>query len=154
MQNMKQLRSTVRACDSVIEMMEQRIFLSASLTGTVIGTAGSYQNSGNTAAKAFDNNINTYFDAPTASGSYAGLALTATAVISQINYAPRNGYAYRMVGGQFQGSNTADFSYPASSRSTPSLPNQPTAPILPLRSPTQPLSNMSAIWAPPTAIAM
>jgi len=42
------------------------------LTGTVIGTSGSYNNQGNTAAKAFDGNLSTFFDAPTASGSYAG----------------------------------------------------------------------------------
>jgi N-acetylneuraminic acid mutarotase len=80
------------------------------LTGTVIGTPGSYNNQGNTAAKAFDGNLATFCDAPTATGSYTGLDLGVAALIAQISYAPRAGFAYRMVGGQFQASNTADFS--------------------------------------------
>ena len=35
------------------------------LSGTVIGTTGSWNNSGNTRDKAFDGNTATYFDAPT-----------------------------------------------------------------------------------------
>jgi hypothetical protein len=79
------------------------------LTGTVIGTSGSYNNQGNTAAKAFDGNLGTYFDAPTASGSWAGLDLGLAKVITSISYAPRSGWANRMVGGVFQASNSATF---------------------------------------------
>ncbi len=79
------------------------------LTGTVIGTSGSYKNDGNTAAKAFDGNLSTYFDAPTASGSWAGLNLGSPQIITQISYAPRSGWASRMVGGMFQGSSSANF---------------------------------------------
>jgi hypothetical protein len=79
------------------------------LTGTVIATPGSYSNDGNTAARVFDNNLTTYFDAPTASGSYAGLDLGSAKVITQISYAPRSGWASRMVGGTFQASNSATF---------------------------------------------
>jgi fibronectin type 3 domain-containing protein len=79
------------------------------LTGAVIGTSGSYANSGNTIAKAFDGNLGTYFDAPTASGNWAGLDIGSAANISQISFAPRSGWAGRMVGGIFQASNTADF---------------------------------------------
>jgi F5/8 type C domain len=80
------------------------------ITGNVIGTSGSYRNQGNTIAKVFDGNLSTFFDAPTATGGYAGLDLGTKTVISQISYAPRTGWASRMVGGKFQGSNTADFS--------------------------------------------
>jgi len=79
------------------------------LMGTVIGTSGSYKNDGNTAAKAFDGNLSTYFDAPTASGSWAGLNLGSPQIITQISYAPRSGWASRMVGGMFQGSSSANF---------------------------------------------
>jgi hypothetical protein len=80
------------------------------LTGTIIGTSGSYQNQGNTAAKAFDGNLSTFFDAPTASGSWAGLDLASAKVVTSISYAPRVGWASRMVGGIFQASNSATFS--------------------------------------------
>jgi len=80
------------------------------LSGTVIGTAGSYQNDGNTIAKAFDGSLSTYFDGPTANGNWAGLDLGTAHSIGQISYAPRANWAGRMVGGIFQASNTADFS--------------------------------------------
>ncbi len=81
------------------------------LTGTVIGTPGSY-NGGtvNTRDKVFDGNFNTFFDAPDVSGDWAGLDLGVTKAVTAINYAGRPGYESRMVGGIFQGSNTADFS--------------------------------------------
>jgi uncharacterized delta-60 repeat protein len=82
----------------------------AILPGTVTGTAGSYLNQGNTVANAFDGNLNTFFDGPTNSGDVAGLDLGAPQVVREIQYAPRSGWAGRMVGGVFQGSNTPDFS--------------------------------------------
>jgi hypothetical protein len=85
----------------------------AALTGTVIGTAGSYQNDGNTVAKAVDGNLSTFFDGPTANGNYVGLDLGSARTIASIGYAPRSGFASRMVGGIFQGSNSANFSAPA-----------------------------------------
>ena len=106
-------RSTVHraAGAAIVEMMEKRLFMSGTLlTGSVIGTAGSYKNRGTVVSNAFDGNLNTYFDAPAASGSYAGLDLGSAHAISQISYAPRAGWAGRMVGGVFQGSDTADFS--------------------------------------------
>ncbi|HSV14191.1 MAG TPA: Ig-like domain-containing protein [Tepidisphaeraceae bacterium] len=80
------------------------------LTGAVIGTPGSYNNSGNTIAKAFDGSLSDYFDAQQPDGAWAGMDLGAPAQITQIKYAPRSSFAGRMVGGIFQGSNTADFS--------------------------------------------
>ncbi len=82
------------------------------LTGTPIGTTTSWAGTGDTIAQVFDGNLNTYFDAP-ASGSltsWAGLDLGSPQQITQIKFAPRSGFAYRMVGGQFQASSTPDFS--------------------------------------------
>jgi len=39
------------------------------LTGTVIGTQGSWNNIGNTIHKAFDGDLNTFFDGPTATAA-------------------------------------------------------------------------------------
>lgn len=81
-----------------------------SLPGTVIGTTGSYNNLGNTREKAFDSDLSTYFDAPTADGSWVGLDLGSARWVRTIQFAPRAGQAARMVGGVFQGSNDASFS--------------------------------------------
>ena len=59
-----------------------------------------------------DGNLTTYFDGPTANGNYVGLNLGTGYTIASISYAPRVGWASRMVGGIFQGSNSADFSSP------------------------------------------
>jgi len=78
------------------------------LTGTAIGTAGSYQNQGNTIANVFDGDPSTFFDAPTASGSWVGLDLGSAQVVTQVEFAPRDsdwsGFAQRMVGGEIQAS--------------------------------------------------
>ncbi|MGC3956966.1 MAG: hypothetical protein QM813_03060 [Verrucomicrobiota bacterium] len=80
----------------------------------MIGTPGSYNNGGSTIAKAFDNNLSTFFDAPVASGAWVGLdfGVGVSNVIGQINYWPRAGYADRMRGGVFQGDNSPAFSAP------------------------------------------
>jgi hypothetical protein len=79
-------------------------------TGATIGTAGSYQNDGNTMSKAIDGSTFTYFDGATANGNWVGLDLGSPQSISQITFTPRTGFASRMVGGVFQVSTTADFS--------------------------------------------
>jgi N-acetylneuraminic acid mutarotase len=104
----------------LFELLETRVHLSANpvtppagsapLLGSVIGTAGSYRSQGNVASKALDGNISTYFDAPTASGAWVGENLGSPQEITQVQYVPRSGFASRMVGGVFQGSNTPDFS--------------------------------------------
>jgi len=89
------------------------LFASKKLTGTVIGTSGSWSNnSATTKTAAVDGNLNTYFDGPTANGVWVGYDLGAdsTQAVFKIRYAPRSGQASRMVGGVFQGSNVADFS--------------------------------------------
>ena len=82
------------------------------LTGAVIGSSGSWGNSGNTITNVFDGNLNTFYDALNATGDWAGLDLGSgtNRVVMQIQYCPRVGWAGRMVGGQFQGANVADFS--------------------------------------------
>jgi len=80
------------------------------LTGTIIGSPGSYRDAGGTIANVFDGSLITYHDAVNASGDWAGLDLGTAYVITQVNYSPRRGFASRMVGGVFQGANVADFS--------------------------------------------
>lgn len=85
------------------------VFNDPKLIGTVIGTTGSWNNGGNTREKAFDGDTNTYFDAPT-DIAWTGLSLDKTYNITGINFFPRKEFTGRMIGGKFQGSNTADFS--------------------------------------------
>jgi autotransporter-associated beta strand protein len=83
------------------------------LTGTVIGTSGSFNNNAaTTKTAAVDGSLTTYFDAASANGAWVGYDLGAdsTQAIFKIRYAPRPTYSSRMVGGVFQGSNVADFS--------------------------------------------
>jgi hypothetical protein len=82
------------------------------LTGTIIGSPGSYSNQGNTITNVFDGNTNTFYDAASGSGNWAGLDLGsgAAATVTQIKFCPRANSGSRMVGGQFQGANVADFS--------------------------------------------
>lgn len=84
------------------------------VSGTVIGTSGSFGNSGNTIAKVFDGNLSTYFDGPNTSGNWVGLDFGAgvSNVIGQINYWPRTGWSARMLGGVFQGDNGPTFTNP------------------------------------------
>jgi hypothetical protein len=81
------------------------------LVGTVIGTSGSYDSLGATRELAFDGSLANFFDGPE-SVSWTGLDLgsEASAVVAAVRYAPRKNFAGRMVGGKFQGSNSADFS--------------------------------------------
>ena len=83
---------------------------SAKLAGTVIGTAGSYRNQGNTVTNAFDGRTATYYDGAAANGNWAGLDLGGPQVVTQVQFLPRSGYAGRMIGGVFQASTAADFS--------------------------------------------
>ena len=84
------------------------------LTGTVIGTEGSYNNEMNTRDKVFDGDLDTFFDAPDeVPDAWVGLDLGSPKIIAEIKYAPRTSSVFfhrRMLGGRFQGSNQADFS--------------------------------------------
>jgi len=82
------------------------------LTGTLIGTSGSYNNNAaTTKAAAVDGNLATYFDASTGT-AWVGYDFGADTLraVTRVRYSPRSGYASRMVNGMFQGSNVADFS--------------------------------------------
>ncbi|HEU5123672.1 MAG TPA: glycoside hydrolase family 97 N-terminal domain-containing protein [Verrucomicrobiae bacterium] len=82
------------------------------LLGTVIGTTGAFGGSDKTRDKVFDNNLTTYFDAPIGDGAWAGLDLGAAnqKIVTMIRYCPRPNWPNRMVGGEFQGANSPDFS--------------------------------------------
>lgn len=80
--------------------------------GTVIGTPdndGVVTDWRNGAVAAFDGSYDTYFTAPTASGSWTGLDLVTPRRITQIKYMPRASYGGRMVNGVFHGSNSPTF---------------------------------------------
>ena len=79
------------------------------LTGTVIGSDGAFTY-GQWKDQLFDNAPITFYDAAHPTGDWAGLDLGAPYVITKVAYYPRDNFAGRMVGGQFQGSNVADFS--------------------------------------------
>ncbi len=81
------------------------------LSGTIIGTSGSFGGLGATREVALDGSIENFFDGPD-SVSWVGLDLGAgaSAALSEVKYAPRRTFGTRMVGGKFQGSTTADFS--------------------------------------------
>jgi uncharacterized protein YjdB len=81
------------------------------VSGTIIGTSGSWNNNpAVTKEKAMDANLSTYFDAPSANANWVGLDLGTAKTIVKVNYAPRTGWAGRMLGGKIQGSNSATFS--------------------------------------------
>jgi hypothetical protein len=99
----------VGPADSYCNIAELQ-FAGTDPTAAIIGTAGSYENQGNTSANAFDGNLSTFFDAPTASGAWVGVNLGSAESVTQVSFAPRAGFTSRMVGGEIQASNTADFS--------------------------------------------
>jgi hypothetical protein len=81
------------------------------LTGTPIGTTASWAGSGDTISQVFDGSFTSFFDAANNSlTNWVGLDLGSPQLIAVIKYAPRAGEEFRMVGGQFQVSTTADFS--------------------------------------------
>lgn len=79
------------------------------LTGTVIGTAGSWDCCANI-YRVFDGSLRDWYDAANTSGDWAGLDLGVSNVITRVGYCPRPGFSGRMVGGQLQGCNVPDFS--------------------------------------------
>ena len=81
------------------------------LTGTVIGTPGSWSGGTNdTRSAVFDGNTSTFFDATVATGAWAGLDLGSSKPITRVRYMCRSGDGVgRMNGGRFQGASDADF---------------------------------------------
>ncbi len=85
------------------------------LTGTAIGTPGAYDNGTSDITKAFDGDISTFVDAAESTNGdncWVGLDLGIPKRITRIRFYPRRSHTYRMAGGLFQGSDTADFQHP------------------------------------------
>lgn len=91
------------------------------LGGTIIGTAGSWDNNPETTiTAAMDFNSSTFFDGPSGSSSYwVGLDLGygTEATITSVAYMPRynqdsSNFAERMIGGKFQVADNATFKNP------------------------------------------
>ncbi len=61
-----------------------------SIGGEIIGTDGSFENSGKTKEMAFDGDVLTYFDAPDLSGNWVGLKLTQPKSVKKIRFMTRN----------------------------------------------------------------
>lgn len=108
-----QTRFFARCLHSAFWLLGASSAFAALLPGSIIGTPGSWNNSGNTVTNVFDGDITTFFDAPDpGTGDWAGLDFGpgAANIITSIVYAPRAGLAGRMMGGQFQAANLPDFS--------------------------------------------
>jgi hypothetical protein len=95
------------ASASVQRQIPITITVISEVTGTYFGTAPWTNCLTCTFDKAFDNDLNTYFDANDANGAYTGVEATSAKVIGKIEFYPRPGNANRMQGGKFQGSNTS-----------------------------------------------
>ena len=95
------------------------------ITGTIMGTSGSYgNNSSRTGRAALDGNLSTFYDAANASGDWVGydLGTRYTAQVVYVKYAPRTGYPARMTDGKFQVANTVDFSDAVTIATVPEAP--------------------------------
>ena len=85
-------------------------FNAGQLSGTIIGTSGSWgDNALAEKEAALDGNPSTFFDAPEGGRAWVGLDLGRTARLVKIRFRPRAELSDRMVGGQFQIANKADF---------------------------------------------
>jgi len=104
---------TVRAGDADNNWSAQTLPIpvttsSTNLKGIVIGSDGhTFEGDKNT---VFDGNINSFYDCEPITGAWAGLILPVEKSIARILIYPRPKFEYRLIGGVFQGSNTADFS--------------------------------------------
>ena len=78
--------------------------------GRVITGPGSDSHQGNNFEKVFDGDLLTILDGPNAASYWVGLDLGQSQPIQRLRYAGRIGMEQRMVGGTFQGSDSADFS--------------------------------------------
>ena len=99
------------------------------ISGTVIGSDGSYGNTRRTIVNVFDGSFENFYDAVNGTGDWAGIdpglgVSSVGSVITRIEYAPRKGYATRMVGGQFQGALAGDpnFTSPVTLYTIPTAP--------------------------------
>lgn len=99
------------------------------ITGTAIGTSGSFGNNASRTGKAaLDGNLSTFYDAANASGDWVGydLGTRYTAQLVYVKYAPRPNYPGRMTGGKFQVANKDDFSDAVTVATVPEAPAEGT----------------------------
>ncbi len=91
--------------------LPERPSLANRLTGSVIGSEGTFDKSAGKREAVYDNNVTTYFDASSGDGIWSGLDLGASGIsrVTAIRYFPRELWPDRMVGGVFQGGNKSDF---------------------------------------------
>ncbi len=81
------------------------------LSGTAIGSTPYNGESQYSASRAFDGGASSFFAGrPSDSFVYVGMDLGTARKITRVRYLPRNGFPWRMNGGQFRGSNNADLS--------------------------------------------
>lgn len=90
--------------------------VSTKLTGTIIGTAETFDYSknlcsvtANTAQNAFDGNLQTFFATCQRTGGWVGMDLGEKHIITKIAYCPRPSQAGRLLLGVFEGANNPDF---------------------------------------------
>nr|WP_229675643.1 cohesin domain-containing protein [Saccharibacillus kuerlensis] len=78
------------------------------LTGTLFGAEPAWA-AGSEYDKAFDGDVNTYYDFKNGAGGYAGIDLGEgfEARLGEVRFYPRKGMEVRMNGGKFQGSNVS-----------------------------------------------
>ena len=92
---------------------EAKVYQASTVTGSIIGTDGSYGDKNTTTKNAvFDNDFATYFDAPASSGSWVGydMGRQYKAEIVGVSFCPRKEVPERMEGGRFEVSTSSDFS--------------------------------------------
>ena len=75
------------------------------------------------AGKAFDGDVNTFYDAAWGNNAWAGFGLESPKVITRVRYTGRNGQGGRTGGVLIQGANTADFSDAETIFTLPPPPN-------------------------------
>lgn len=81
------------------------------LSGTVISSPSvDYGSGANVAENVFDGDFETFYASQDRSYTWVGLDLGKPYVIGKISFAPRTGYANRMLLGVFEGANEPDFS--------------------------------------------
>ncbi|GAA5483140.1 alginate lyase family protein [Haloferula sargassicola] len=95
---------------TMVASRELKVATDLQLTGRIIGTEGSFADSGADKFTVFDGSLDNYFDPP-GPDAWVGLDLGegVSAQVTGIRFCPRKGMADRMVGGRFQGSDDPDF---------------------------------------------
>ncbi len=95
-------------------------------TGTLFGVPGSYSNDAMTYDKFYDANIDTFFDGPNSSGGnnlWGAIDLGTPRPVTGVRFTPRSIFPDRMVGGQFQAADNADFAGAVTLYTVPSTPS-------------------------------